>query len=201
MLLLPSAAIAGLPGELIGALVAAGAIAAFLATSSGLLVSIAGALSTDVLRGRVSDFRLAAVIAGLIPIPLTLVAPVLELSRGVGLAFAVAASTLCPLLVLGIWWRGLTAAGAIAGLVVGALASGVAILVAVTGWVDDDVLGGWLTTLIGYPAAVTVPLAFATMALVSRLTRGDVPPDVARIFARMHVPERLGMGVERVPRG
>jgi Na+(H+)/acetate symporter ActP len=201
VLLLPSAAIAGLPGELIAALVAAGAIAAFLATSSGLLVSIAGAVSTDVLRGRVSDFRAAALVAGLIPIPLSLVAPSLELSRGVGLAFAVAASTLCPLLVLGIWWRGLTAAGAIAGLVVGALASGAAILVAITGWVDDDVLGGWLTTLIGYPAAVTVPLAFATMALVSRLTRGGVPPDVARIFARMHVPERLGMGVERVPRG
>jgi Na+(H+)/acetate symporter ActP len=201
VLLLPSAAIAGLPGELIAALVAAGAIAAFLATSSGLLVSIAGAVSTDVLRGRVSDFRWAALIAGLLPIPLSLVAPSLELSRGVGLAFAVAASTLCPLLVLGIWWRGLTAAGAIAGLVVGALASGVAILVAITGWVDDDVLGGWLTTLIGYPAAVTVPLAFTTMTLVSRLTRGDVPPDVARIFARMHVPERLGLGVERVPRG
>ncbi|BBY62651.1 sodium/solute symporter [Mycolicibacterium helvum] len=201
VLLLPSAAIAGLPGELIAALVAAGAIAAFLATSSGLLVSIAGSLSTDVLRGRVSDFRAAALVAGLIPIPLSLVAPTLELSRGVGLAFAVAASTLCPLLVLGIWWRGLTAAGAIAGLVVGALASGAAILVAVTGWVDDEVLGGWLTALIGYPAAVTVPLAFATMALVSRLTRGDAPADVARIFARMHVPERLGMGVERVPRG
>lgn len=201
VLLLPSAAIAGLPGELLGALVAAGAIAAFLATSSGLLVSIAGALSTDVLRGRVRDFRMVALIAGLIPIPLSVVAPVLELSRGVGLAFAVAASTLCPLLVLGIWWRGLTAAGAIAGLVVGALASGLAILVAITGWVGDDVLGGWLTTLIGYPAAITVPLAFATMVLVSRITRTDVPPDVARIFARMHVPERLGMGLERVPRG
>ncbi|WP_431235445.1 cation acetate symporter [Mycolicibacterium psychrotolerans] len=201
VLLLPSAAVAGLPGELLGALVAAGAIAAFLATSSGLLVSIAGALSTDVLRGRVRDFRMVALIAGLIPIPLSVVAPVLELSRGVGLAFAVAASTLCPLLVLGIWWRGLTAAGAIAGLAVGALASGVAILVAITGWVGDDVLGGWLTTLIGYPAAITVPLAFATMVLVSRVTRTDVPPDVARIFARMHVPERLGMGLERVPRG
>ncbi|QEN13081.1 cation acetate symporter [Mycolicibacterium sp. ELW1] len=201
VLLLPSAAIAGLPGELLGALVAAGAIAAFLATSPGLLVSIAGALSTDVLRGRVRDFRMVALIAGLIPIPLSVVAPVLELSRGVGLAFAVAASTLCPLLVLGIWWRGLTAAGAIAGLAVGALASGLAILVAITGRVGDDVLGGWLTTLIGYPAAITVPLAFATMVLVSRITRTDVPPDVARIFARMHVPERMGMGLERVPRG
>jgi hypothetical protein len=46
-----------------------------------------------------------------------------------------------------------------------------------------------------------VPLAFATMVLVSQLTRADLPADVARSFARMHVPERLGMGVERVPRG
>jgi hypothetical protein len=55
--------------------------------------------------------------------------------------------------------------------------------------------------MIGYPAAVSVPLAFATMVLVSRLTRAAVPPDVAQNFARMHVPERLGMGIERVPRG
>lgn len=32
--------------------------------------------------------------------------------------------------------------------------------------------------------------AFATMIVVSRLTRASVPPDVAQIFARMHVPER-----------
>jgi hypothetical protein len=36
------------------------------------------------------------------------------------------------------------------------------------------------------------------MIVVSRFTRAT--PDVAQIFARMHVPERLGMGVERVPR-
>ena len=112
VLLAPGAAIGGPAGQLLAALVAAGAIAAFLATSSGLLVSIAGALSTDVLRGRVRDFRVAAVVGGLIPIPLSLAATGgLELSRSVGLAFAVAASTLCPLLVLGIWWRGLTAVG------------------------------------------------------------------------------------------
>jgi hypothetical protein len=46
-----------------------------------------------------------------------------------------------------------------------------------------------------------VPIAFATMILASRLTRRSVPADVAQSFARMHVPERLGMGVERVPLG
>ena len=199
VLLAPGAAIGGALGQLLAALVAAGAIAAFLATSSGLLVSIAGALATDVMRGRVRDFRLAAVVGGLIPIPLSLVVSGLELSRSVGLAFAVAASTLCPLLVLGIWWRGLTAAGAACGLVVGGLVCGSAVIAAIAGGVDEDVAGGWPAVMVGYPAAVSVPLAFLTMILVSRFTRPT--PGVAQIFARMHVPERLGMGIERVPRG
>jgi Na+(H+)/acetate symporter ActP len=202
VLLAPGTAIGGAAGQLLAALVAAGAIAAFLATSSGLLVSVAGALATDVLRGRVRDFRVAAVVGGLIPIPLSLATSgELELSRSVGLAFAVAASTLCPLLVLGIWWRGLTAWGAACGLVVGGVLSGAAVTVATSGGIDDDVLGGWPAVMVGYPAAVTVPLAFATMIVVSRLTRSSAPPDVAQIFARMHVPERLGMVVERLPRG
>ncbi len=200
VLLLPTS-IGGLGGQLIVALVAAGAFAAFLATSSGLLVSFAGAVSTDLLGGRVRDFRWAALAGGVIPIPLALAASSFELSRGVGLVFAVAASTLCPLLVLGIWWRGLTAAGAVAGLTVGAVSTAAATLLAVTGWVDEDVLGGWPAVVVGYPAAVTVPLAFSTMVAVSRFTRTSVPADVSRIFARMHLPERLGMGVERVPRG
>ena len=49
-------------------------------------------------------------------------------ARAVGLAFAVAASTFCPLLVLGIWWRRLTDVGAIAGLVVGGALSGAAVV-------------------------------------------------------------------------
>lgn len=199
VLLAPGSTIGGVAGQLLAALVAAGAIAAFLATSSGLLVSIAGALATDVLRGRVRDFRVAAVIGGLIPIPLSLVVSGLELSRSVGLAFAVAASTLCPLLVLGIWWRGLTAAGAACGLIIGGGVCGSAVAVAIAGGIDDDVLGGWPAVMVGYPAAVSVPLAFVTMIVVSRFT--PATPDVAQIFARMHVPERLGMGVERVPRG
>ncbi len=200
VLLLPTS-IGGLAGQLIAALVAAGAFAAFLATSSGLLVTFAGAVSTDLLGGRVRDFRWAAVAGGAIPIPLALAASSFELSRGVGLVFAVAAATLCPLLVLGIWWRGLTAAGAVSGLTVGAVSTAAATLLAVTGWVDEDALGGWPAVVVGYPAAVTVPLAFATMVAVSRFTRTSVPADVSRIFARMHLPERLGMGVERVPRG
>ncbi|HLS79420.1 MAG TPA: cation acetate symporter [Nocardia sp.] len=199
VLLLPGSVLAGLPGQLIAALVAAGAIAAFLSTSSGLLVSIAGVLSTDVLRGRVRDFRVAAIVAGVAPLALSLGVVSLDLSRTVGLAFAVAASTLAPLLVLGIWWRGLTARGAAAGLCVGGLLAGTATAVSVLGGAPESVAHGWLAALLGYPAAISVPAAFATMIAVSVLTGGR-PADRARgVFARMHAPERLGMGADREP--
>ena len=123
VLLLPGAALGGGPiGQLLGALVAAGALAAFLSTASGLLTSVAGVLSTDVpgrtrpgWRGSVPAFRAAALSAGAVPVLLALGVAELDISRVVGLAFAVAASSFCPLLVLGIWWRGLTDAGAAAG--------------------------------------------------------------------------------------
>lgn len=197
VLLLPSSVMSGLPGQLLAALVAAGAIAAFLSTSSGLLVSIAGVLSTDMLRGRVRDFRLAALIAGSVPVVLSVAVTSLDLSRTVALAFSVAASTLCPLLILGIWWRGLTAKGAATGLILGGLTSGAATVVSVLGGVPDDVANGWLAAVLGYPAAVSVPLAFLAMIVASKLTRGQRPRTVGRIFVRLHAPEHLGMGADR----
>ncbi|MBF6138149.1 cation acetate symporter [Nocardia otitidiscaviarum] len=197
VLLLPGAVLSGLPGKLLAALAAAGAVAAFLSTSSGLLVSIAGVLSTDVLRGRIRDFRVAALIGGAVPLGLSFGVATLDVSRTVGLAFSLAASTLCPLLVLGIWWRGLTATGAAAGLVVGGLTAGGATAVSVLGGISDTAANGWPAAILGYPAAVSVPLAFLTMMLGSRLTRGQSAREVARIFVRMHAPERLGMGADR----
>lgn len=197
VLLIPSAVVGGLGGELLVALVAAGAIAAFLATSSGLLISIAGVVSTDLLKAGVRSFRICALLGGLIPIGLALAAGTLELSRSVGLVFAVSAATLCPLLVLGIWWRGLTAAGAIAGLLVGAATSGLAVLAGAF-WVSGT---GWAAAIATFPAAITVPLAFGTMIVVSLATRRTLRGDVATVFARMHVPERFGLGLERTPSG
>lgn len=197
VLLLPGSVVSGLGGQLLAALVAAGAIAAFLSTSSGLLVSVAGVLSTDVLRGRVRDFRIASLLAGLVPLFLAVAVTSIDLSRTVGLVFAVAASTLCPLLVLGIWWRGLTAAGAAAGLIVGGVvAGGAALATSITG-MADVLQEGWIATIIGYPAAVSVPLAFASMVLFSKLTPHQIPADVGRLLTRLHAPERLGVGKDR----
>ena len=93
----------------------------------------------------------------------------LALAGSVGLVFAFTASTICPVLLLGIWWRGLTDAGAIAGMVSGGALCGSAM-------VAGSVLGAAARRRRpAQPAAWTVPAAFAVTVLVSRATRARVP--------------------------
>ncbi|MGW2564596.1 sodium/solute symporter, partial [Streptomyces sp. NPDC001514] len=117
VLVLPERMIGGIPGDLLGALLAGGAFAAFLSTASGLTMSVAGVLTQDVLPSRgVRHFRLATVVSMAVPLAVSVVATDVPVADAVGLAFAVSASSFCPLLVLGIWWRRLTPPGAAAGL-------------------------------------------------------------------------------------
>ena len=189
VLSLPAAMLGGTLGSLLQALLVAGAFAAFLSTSSGLLVSTAGVLVQDVLRGTVRDFRRATLVAIVVPLLLALAAASLPIGQVVGLAFAMAASTFCPLLVLGIWWRGLTAPGAAAGLIVGGGLSAGAVLATLSGLVAD----GWPAALLAQPAAWTVPTAFAVMVGVSLLTRSRIPAGVGRTMLQLHAPETLGL--------
>ena len=198
VLLLPERLVGGLGGQLLGALVTAGAFAAFLSTASGLTVSVAGVISQDVPWGRASQvraFRAAAVPAIAIPYLLSLPSEHLGLAAVVGLAFAVAAATFCPLLVLGIWWRGLTSTGAIAGLVAGGLVALIAVAITIT--VPPQ--GGWTGALLAEPAAWAVPIAFIVMVSVSIATRASTPADVAMTMVRLHAPESLDLerGVSR----
>ena len=189
VLVLPGLALGGgAAGQLLGALVAAGAFAAFLSSASGLLTSVAGVLSTDVLgRGSIPGFRIAAIVGGTVPFVLALRVATLDVSLVVGLAFAVAASSFCPLLVLGIWWRGLTDLGAAAGVLAGGGGAVTAVLLTFLGGTGH----GPIRTLLSYPAAWTVPLAFAVMVGVSLATRRRVPGTVGLTMLRLHAPDAL----------
>ena len=189
VLALPGALLGGLAGDLLQALLVAGAFAAFLSTSSGLLVSTAGVLVQDVLGGTVRDFRRATVLAAVVPLLLALAATSLPVGQVVGLAFAMAASTFCPLLVLGIWWRGLTAPGAAAGLIVGGGLSATAVLATLAGVAGS----GWPAALLAQPAAWSVPTAFLVMFGVSLATRSRIPAGVGRTMLQLHAPEVLGL--------
>ena len=54
-----------------------------------------------------------------------------------------------------------------------------------------DRTGGWFAALVAQPAAWAVPLAFATMVVVSRLTRHRLPVHVSRFMVRLHTPEAV----------
>jgi cation/acetate symporter len=201
VLRLPEAAWPGLGGELLGAVTAAGAFAAFLSTASGLLISLSGTVSYDLwerLRGqgppapetRVRRFRWASPLVMIVPTLLALVAYEVDISVLVGWAFALAASTFCPLFVLGIWWTGLTARGAAAGMAAGSLTASAAIVAGLALDLDEDSATDALLT---QPAAVSVPLAFVTMVLGSRLDHRK-PRRVREHMRALHAPEALGLG-------
>ncbi|GAB2708272.1 sodium/solute symporter [Arthrobacter bambusae] len=183
VLLLPGKLLGGVPGDLLSALVVAGAFAAFLSTTSGLVVSLAGVISQDLLGGSVRGFRVAALLAAVVPLVFAFTTDSMALAGSVGLVFAFTASTICPVLLLGIWWRGLSDTGAIAGMLTGAVLCGGAL---VSGTIIGSAAPGWLAQ----PAAWTVPAAFAVMVLVSRATKHRVPGTVTRLMTRLHVPER-----------
>ncbi|MFD6228239.1 cation acetate symporter [Streptomyces sp. NPDC060232] len=186
VLVLPERMLGGLLGELLGALLAGGAFAAFLSTASGLTMAVAGVLHQDVLpKCGVRSFRWAALVAILVPLGGGAAATEVPVADAVGLAFAVSASSFCPLLVLGIWWRGLTPQGAVAGLVTGGGAALGAVLATRAGLAPS----GWTHTVLSWPAVWSVPLGFLTMVAVSLATRARIPAGAAATLARLHLPE------------
>jgi len=200
-------------GVALSAITAAGAFAAFAATLSGLLISLAGALGHDVygrwlrpearMGERNRAFRASALAAGAAAALLGLLVENFDISVLVGWAFAIAASSFFPLLVLGIWWRGLTTVGAALGTAVGGVAATLAIVTTMVASASpqlSDLLARnpALAVVLAQPAIVTLPLAFAVMVGVSAARR--LPPEgVAAKMVQLHTPDRLGLRRDYIP--
>jgi cation/acetate symporter len=119
--------IAGLPYVIAG-LVAAGGLAAALSTADGLLLAIANALSHDIYYKMVDPnaptvrrLLVARVFLVLVAIAAAVVASTrpADILAMVSWAFSLAAAGNFPALVLGVWWKRATSAGAIAGIIAG----------------------------------------------------------------------------------
>jgi cation/acetate symporter len=190
VLVLPGRILDGALATGVTAVLAAGAFAALMSTASGLLVSMSGTISHDLVGGRVAAFRLASVAGGTAATLLGLWVERFGINIVVGWAFAIAASAFCPLVILGVWWRRLTGPGAIAGMVAGGALSACAI--AVTMAMPD--LRGWPAAVLSQPAAWSVPAAFVATIAMSLRTRHAVPRGTAAMFVSMHAPEALGVG-------
>ncbi len=189
--IVPERVVSGLGSELLSAVVSAGAAAAFLSTSSGLLIVMAGALSHDILSAGVPQFRRSVWIGAAGSIAAGLFVETIDINVLIGWSTAIAASSIGPLLVLGIWWPGFTKRGALATVIVGGASTTTAVLITMFGFVED----GWPLAILTTPAAWSVPLAFAVGIGVSR----SDPVKVANIghkFALMHLPERFAASAQ-----
>ena len=127
IMVLANPEIAGLPNWVI-ALVAAGGLAAALSTAAGLLLAISSAISHDLLKGvfkpditerqELAASRIA--MAGAIALAGYLGFNPPDFAAGtVALAFGLAASSIFPALMMGIFYKRMNKQGAIAGMVAG----------------------------------------------------------------------------------
>ncbi|MBK8008163.1 MAG: cation acetate symporter [Rhizobiales bacterium] len=127
VIVLSTPEIAGLP-YVISGLVAAGGLAAALSTADGLLLAIANALSHDIYYKmidpnaptvkRLSVARILLVIVAVAAAATASTRPA-DILAMVGWAFSLAMAGNFPALVMGIWWKRATAAGAVAGIIGG----------------------------------------------------------------------------------
>ena len=200
----------GFWGDVLKGITSAGAFAAFMSTFSGLLVSMSGAWAHDIFgrilkpesspTERISAFKVAAIVIGIISMVLGLFIETFDIAMLVGWAFAIAAASYFPLLLLGAWWRGLTATGAASGMLVGGLAS----LTAIIFFMLSDrkvvtIADPLVKSLCEQPAIWAVPLSLGVMYVVSLVTRGSIPKDVDVKMLRLHAPEGLGYSKDYIP--
>ena len=168
-------------GEVLYGMFSAVAFATILAVVSGLTIAVASAASHDVFHSAVGPnqrsesgelwlFRLAAVAASVVAVSLAIVFQKENVAYLVALAMTVAASTNFPVVILSLYWRRLTPNGALAGGLVGLVASVGLITLSPGVWVK--VLHHAAAIFPSdYPALVSCPLAFLVCWLVSNATQ------------------------------
>ena len=171
-------------GDVFYGIMAAVAFATILAVVAGLTLASASAVSHDIYasvirKGKATEAeeirvsRITTVVLGVFVIFLGIAFEGQNVAYLVSLALAVAASTNFPLLILTMYWPGLTTQGAIWGALVGLFSTVVLMVLGPAVWVG--VLGNE-APIFGppYPALYAIVGAFATMIVVSLATRRPV---------------------------
>ncbi|MEZ5754992.1 MAG: sodium:solute symporter family protein [Paracoccaceae bacterium] len=206
IMVLANPEIAALPGWVV-ALVAAGALAAALSTAAGLLLAISSAISHDLIKGTINPnisekgellaARISMAFAIVLATYLGLNPPGFA-AQTVALAFGLAAATIFPVLMMGIFSTRINKEGAIMGMLVGLIFTAVYIFI-YKGWffipgtnnlpdTPDQYFFGISPLSIGTIGAV---LNFATAFVVSSITKAP-PKEVVELVESIRVPKGAG---------
>jgi cation/acetate symporter len=193
-------------GDALFGFISAVAFATILAVVSGLTLSGASAISHDIYasvirKGRVSDgsevrvSKIATIFLGILAIVLGVLFEKLNVAFMVGLAFAIAASCNFPVLLLSMYWKGLTTKGAMVGGWLGLIVAFTLTVLSPSIW--RDVLG-FPAGIFPYnaPAVFSMPLAFAGCWIVSLMDRSAQARTEAARFEAQYVRAQTGIGAE-----
>jgi cation/acetate symporter len=191
-------------GDMLLGFLAAVAFATILAVVSGLALAGASAISHDlyarvIKKGTASEAseirvsKIATICLGFVAIVLGILFEKQNIAFMVGLAFGVAAAANFPVLILSMYWKGLTTRGALFGGYGGLVSAVLFVLFSKSVWVD--VLGN-PAALFPYtqPALFAMPLAFLLAYIFSKTDKSVRAGKEIEAFEDQYVRAQTGFG-------
>ena len=206
ILVLANPEIANLPGWVV-ALIAAGGLAAALSTAAGLLLAISSSISHDLIKGvinpQISDkgellaARISMAVAIVVATWLGMNPPGFA-AQVVALAFGIAAASIFPALMMGIFSKRVNSAGAMAGMLAGLLSTTIYIFLYL-GWffipgtnTYENVADNWLFGVSPLSfGAIGAVINFAVATAVSMMTK-EPPQAIQDLVESVRYPKGAG---------
>jgi cation/acetate symporter len=193
-------------GDIFLGFLSAVAFATILAVVSGLALAGASAISHDlyarvIKKGQVTSVqelkvtRIASVFLGIAAIGLGIAFKDQNVLFLVALAFGVASSVNFPVLILSMYWKGLTTRGALWGGIAGLVSSVGLVVLSPAVWVK--VLGNAKPIFpYDHPAIISMTLAFLVTWVMSVTDKSARARDEAEAYEEQYVRAQTGLGAE-----
>ena len=194
-------------GDILLGFISAVAFATILAVVSGLTLAGASAISHDLyanvfLTGKNNEkmeikvSKFATIFLGVLAVFLGILFEEQNVAFMVGLAFAIAATTNFPILILSIYWKNLTTRGAVIG---GSAGLFIAILLVILGpvvWVD--IFGNNEAIFpYKYPALFSMIVSFVGIWFFSRTDKSKNSMAEKKLFESQYFRSQTGVGIDK----
>ena len=191
-------------GNLLLGFLSAVAFATILAVVAGLALAGASAISHDIysrviMKGKADEAtelrvsKFATIGLGVVAVLLGMAFEKMNIAFMVALAFGVAASANFPVLILSMYWKGLTTKGALWGGYSGLISAVLFVLLSKSVWVDVLHIE---SAIFPYtqPALFSMPIAFFMTWLFSTLDKSKVAAAEKEAFEDQYVRAQTGVG-------
>jgi len=192
-------------GSLLLGFLAAVTFATIVAVVAGLALAGAAAISHDLYANVIAKepvteqqqlrlSRIATAVLGVVAILLGMLFETQNVAFMVGLAFAIAASSNFPVLLMSIAWRKCTTRGATIGGFTGLIVASTWVILSKTVWVDVFGFNGAITPFPN-PGILSIPLAFTAIWFFSITDKSEQGKKEQNAFDALTIRSQTGLGV------